>query len=95
MITHPRLTRHPHRSRQGPPPRDQLRSAPAAVGVGADGGPPRELEAEDAYQLVDDLVSALELAEENDEDEEPQEPDDLDAGDPVDCDADDGLDEDE
>ena len=74
---------------------EQLRSAPAAVGVGADGGPPRELEAEDAYQLVDDLVSALELAEENDEDEEPQEPDDLEAGDPVDCDADDGLDEDE
>ena len=60
---------------------ERLRSAPAADG-GAAGGPPRELEAEATHQLVDDLVSALELAEEDDEDEAPQE------GDSVDCDGD-------
>ncbi len=73
---------------------ERLRSAPAGDG-GAAGGPPRELEAEATRQLVDDLVSALELAEEDDEDEEPQEHDDLVAGDSVDCDGDVGLDEDD
>ena len=51
--------------------------------------------AEATRQLVDDLVSALELTEDDDEDEEPQEPADLEAGDSVDCDGDVGLDEDD
>jgi hypothetical protein len=74
---------------------ERLRSAPAAGDGGAAGGPPRELEAEATRQLVDDLVSALELAEDDDEDEEPQEPADLEAGDSADCDGDVGLDEDD
>ena len=64
---------------------ERLRSVPGADGAGAAGGPPRELEAEAAHQLVEDLVSALELAE-------PQEPADLEAG-SVDCDGDEELDE--
>ena len=69
---------------------ERRRSAPAAAdGAGVAVGLPGELDAEDARQLVGDLVGALEFMEEDDDNEEAQE------GDSVDCDGDDDEDDSE